>query len=304
MRPLLAQGLGMLMLAQLDPVIGVFKDGCVSNAPTQCWDTDYYNEPGWVDTVERYRKIEYDRRNIHQDAAYNDMVPIATYMFFAVPLAFVVVSLLMWYFTGKEASALHDYVISHHQDADWVDEHSGVKSKLEERHEHQGRVGLGQHNEAADELGLEYMGRVEGRFSRASHVQTGQGSEGHKETLKEKLEKKKLHAAHVKSHIERAFEAVDTDGSGELTRDELKQLLKNMREPHTDAEIDQLMVKFDPDGSGSIDFNEFRDGWQSEYRKANTIAAFTGAENVKVFDKVVAGSKKAARDNLKVAETK
>ena len=127
MRPLLAQGLGMLMLAQLDPVIGVFKDGCQSNAPTACWDnlgaTDYYNEPGWVDTVERYRKIEYDRRNIHQDAAYNDMVPIATYMFFAVPLAFVVVSLLMWYFTGKEASALHDYVISHHQDADWVDEH-------------------------------------------------------------------------------------------------------------------------------------------------------------------------------------
>jgi len=297
----------MLMLARLDPVTGVFKDGCQSNAPTACWDnlgaTDYYNKPGWADTVERYRKIEYDRRHIHQDAAYEDMVPIATYMFFAMPLAFVVVSFLMWYFTGKEANALHDYVLSHHQDADWVDEHSGVKSKVEEKHLHQGRVGLGQHNEAADELGLEYMDRVESRFSRASHVQTGQGSEGHKETLKEKLEKKKLHAARVKSQIERAFEAVDTDGSGELTRGELKQLLGNMREPHTDAEIDELMVKFDPDGSGSIDFNEFRDGWQSEHRKAaddtDSAAATGGAEDLEVFDKVVAGSKKAAREKLR-----
>ena len=62
-------------------------------------------------------------------------------------------------------------------------------------------------------------------------------------------------------------------------------------------------VKGQPFEVRTIDFNEFRDGWQSEHRKADHIAAVTGADDVEVFDKVVSGSKKAAREKLKVSHT-
>ena len=64
--------------------------------------------------------------------------------------------------------------------------------------------------------------------------------------------------------IERSFETIDTDHSGELNREELRQLLARMGEACGEAEMDEVMKKFDPDGSGSVTFTEFRDGWQSK----------------------------------------
>ena len=59
-----------------------------------------------------------------------------------------------------------------------------------------------------------------------------------------------------------AFDSVDTDGSGEIDRDELQKVMNNIAddmgtEPPSDEDIKEVFTHLDTDKSGKIDFKEF-----------------------------------------------
>ena len=53
--------------------------------------------------------------------------------------------------------------------------------------------------------------------------------------------------------IKKAFEVFDRDGSGQISKAELQDVMKSIGEKLTDAEIDEMMAQADEDGSGTID---------------------------------------------------
>ncbi|GMH46804.1 hypothetical protein TrLO_g5454 [Triparma laevis f. longispina] len=53
------------------------------------------------------------------------------------------------------------------------------------------------------------------------------------------------------------FDRFDVDNSGEIDRDELKKVFKEIGKDASDREIDRVMTQFDLDGSGDIEFDEF-----------------------------------------------
>lgn len=55
-----------------------------------------------------------------------------------------------------------------------------------------------------------------------------------------------------------AFAVFDADGSGSISRSELKKLMKNLGQTLSDAELDAMMDEVDTDGNGEIDFHEFK----------------------------------------------
>ena len=55
-----------------------------------------------------------------------------------------------------------------------------------------------------------------------------------------------------------AFAVFDTDGSGLISRSELKGLLNNLGQVVSDEELDAMMGEVDKDGNGEIDFEEFK----------------------------------------------
>merc|ERR1712141_960593 len=70
-----------------------------------------------------------------------------------------------------------------------------------------------------------------------------------------KQPKRKLTVARLR----KAFNAIDTDGSGELSLDELKQLIKNvgLEKEVTDADVEEGFKALDTSGDGKISFEEF-----------------------------------------------
>lgn len=55
-----------------------------------------------------------------------------------------------------------------------------------------------------------------------------------------------------------AFAVFDTDGSGLISRSELKRLMNNLGQTLSDEELDAMMSEVDKDGNGEIDFEEFK----------------------------------------------
>ncbi|KAK7091647.1 uncharacterized protein [Littorina saxatilis] len=61
-----------------------------------------------------------------------------------------------------------------------------------------------------------------------------------------------------KQQMKAAFHHVDKDGSGKLSRDELRQFLtSHYGEPLTEDEFNYVMGDMDQDGDGQIDIDEF-----------------------------------------------
>ena len=82
----------------------------------------------------------------------------------------------------------------------------------------------------------------------------GEMSEEQKEYAKQ-VEQKKLRAI---------WKKVDTDGSGELDWDELKQVFRQMGREMTDVEMDKALSEIDKDGGGEVDFDEFKKWWDKQ----------------------------------------
>jgi len=54
-----------------------------------------------------------------------------------------------------------------------------------------------------------------------------------------------------------AFNVFDKDGSGTISADELRQVMKSLGENLTDEEIDEMIREADKDKNGTIDYEEF-----------------------------------------------
>ncbi|XWS70731.1 hypothetical protein CRYUN_Cryun03dG0073000 [Craigia yunnanensis] len=60
-----------------------------------------------------------------------------------------------------------------------------------------------------------------------------------------------------KVELKRVFSTFDKNGDGFITKQELKESLKNIRLFMTEKEVEEMVVKVDANGDGLIDFDEF-----------------------------------------------
>ncbi|KAJ7956734.1 calmodulin-like protein 3 [Quillaja saponaria] len=65
-----------------------------------------------------------------------------------------------------------------------------------------------------------------------------------------------------KVELQKVFATFDKNGDGFITKQELKESMRNIRIFMTDKEVDEIMGKVDSNGDGLIDFDEFC--WLSE----------------------------------------
>ena len=54
-----------------------------------------------------------------------------------------------------------------------------------------------------------------------------------------------------------AFKIFDEDGSGSISKDELRVIMENLGANLSEDEITQMIEEADLDGDGEIDYNEF-----------------------------------------------
>ena len=59
------------------------------------------------------------------------------------------------------------------------------------------------------------------------------------------------------AELKKAFEVMDTNKDGVVTRDELTTLLKNLGENVSDDVVDEMIKIADDNGDGKIQFDEF-----------------------------------------------
>ena len=60
-------------------------------------------------------------------------------------------------------------------------------------------------------------------------------------------------AHHFADETRAAFNVFDKDGSGTISAEELRQVMKSLGENLTDAEIDEMIAEADKDRNGTID---------------------------------------------------
>ena len=60
-------------------------------------------------------------------------------------------------------------------------------------------------------------------------------------------------ATDEEAELRAAFEVFDQDGSGTISADEMRRVMKSIGEDLTDAEIEEMIKEADTDGNGSID---------------------------------------------------
>ena len=68
-----------------------------------------------------------------------------------------------------------------------------------------------------------------------------------------KMMKKLMH----EQQIREAFQALDSDGSGKITVDELKEIMKAAGVDISEDQIDEMIKQADSDGDGSVNYEEF-----------------------------------------------
>jgi hypothetical protein len=56
-----------------------------------------------------------------------------------------------------------------------------------------------------------------------------------------------------------AFDAIDTDKSGDIDLDELRTAIRAIKTTSDEAAVQQMLALADEDGSGAIDFEEFKE---------------------------------------------
>jgi calmodulin len=59
------------------------------------------------------------------------------------------------------------------------------------------------------------------------------------------------------AELKAAFNQMDSNGDGFVTKEELKTMLAGLGEPVDDAVVDEMVAIADTNGDGKVDFNEF-----------------------------------------------
>lgn len=68
-----------------------------------------------------------------------------------------------------------------------------------------------------------------------------------------KVSSSKHGCSHYGGMADREIQVFDRDGTGTISKDELRQVMKSIGESLTEAEIDEMLHFADSDGSGTID---------------------------------------------------
>lgn len=68
---------------------------------------------------------------------------------------------------------------------------------------------------------------------------------------------RKMNNADKDAEIREAFSVFDKDGSGKISGDELRQIMRSLGEELTEDEIQQMIREADTNGDGEIDYEEF-----------------------------------------------
>ncbi|KAH6973101.1 calmodulin-like protein [Ilyonectria sp. MPI-CAGE-AT-0026] len=68
---------------------------------------------------------------------------------------------------------------------------------------------------------------------------------------------KKRNINDIQEDLLDAFKVFDKDGSGTISRDEIRQVMLSLGERLTEEEINEMLKVADKDGNGTIDYNEF-----------------------------------------------
>ncbi|GAB1318115.1 Polcalcin Jun o 2 [Madurella fahalii] len=71
------------------------------------------------------------------------------------------------------------------------------------------------------------------------------------------LMSKDVREADTEEELLNAFKVFDKDGSGTISSDELRNVLRSLGESLTDEEVEQMVQLADRDGDGHIDYKEF-----------------------------------------------
>ena len=59
------------------------------------------------------------------------------------------------------------------------------------------------------------------------------------------------------AELRKAFDVMDENKDGQVTKDELKKLLSGLGEEVTDEIVDEMINIADQDGDGKVNFDEF-----------------------------------------------
>lgn len=70
-------------------------------------------------------------------------------------------------------------------------------------------------------------------------------------------------ATDEEAELRAAFEVFDRDGSGTISAEEMRHVMRSIGEELTDAEIEEMIKEADTDGNGSIDCKFSCDRFQS-----------------------------------------
>ena len=67
----------------------------------------------------------------------------------------------------------------------------------------------------------------------------------------------KTHETNTEADIAAAFKVFDGDGSGSISKEEMKHIFTTLGERMTDEEVEEMIKMADKNGDGDIDFGEF-----------------------------------------------
>lgn len=94
-------------------------------------------------------------------------------------------------------------------------------------------------------------------FPLRSAIESSAGADANAQT------KSKGNTAADDKAIVATFASFDRDGSGEIDKNELQLVAKELGVPMTDTELDEAMLQMDADGSGEVDLPEFTKWYKS-----------------------------------------
>jgi len=80
-----------------------------------------------------------------------------------------------------------------------------------------------------------------------------------------------------------AFKVFDTDGSGSISRDELKRLMTQLGQNLSEAELDAMMDEVDTDGDGEISFEEGKGSFDFSVVRSIFIISALGSAHGQLF---------------------